>query len=84
MISAAGIMKPQPVRPVDGIANTGAPAPLPRPATGRVMRPLPFPTPDAHDLVDAIRTAAFQRMLDRLGHPLAGTRQPLPVVDPTA
>ena len=79
MITAAGTMKPLPVRPVDGIANTGVQAPLPRPATGRVMRPLPMPTPDAHDFVDAIRNAAFQRMLDRLG-----VQNPLPVVDPTA
>jgi hypothetical protein len=79
MISAAGTMKPLPVRPVEGIANPDTLAPLPRPAHGRVMRPLPMPTPDAHDLADAIRTAAFQRMLDRLG-----VQQPLPVVDPTA
>jgi len=72
-------MKPLPVRPVDGIANTGTQAPLPRPVAGRVMHPLPLPTPDAHDLVDAIRNAAFQRMLDRLD-----VQQPLPVVDPTA
>jgi hypothetical protein len=72
-------MKPLPVRPVDGIANSATQAPLPRPAHGRVMRPLPMPTPDAHDFVDAIRTAAFQRMLDRLG-----VQNPLPVVDPTA
>jgi hypothetical protein len=78
MITAAGTMKPLPVRPVDGIANSATQAPLPRPVTGRMMHPLPMPTPDAHDLVDAIRNAAFERMLDRLGV------QPLPVVDPTA
>lgn len=80
MITAAGIKQPLPVRPIDGIAKPGTPAPLPRPATGRVMRPLPMPTPDAApDMVGAIRDAAFQRMLDRLG-----VQHPLPVVDPTA
>jgi hypothetical protein len=78
MITAAGTMKPLPVRPVDGIANQSL-APLPRPIAGRGMRPLPMPTTDAHDLIDAIRNGAYQRMLDRLG-----VQQPLPVVDPTA
>ncbi|MCW2928758.1 MAG: hypothetical protein JWM86_2726 [Thermoleophilia bacterium] len=81
MITAAGMMKPLPVRPVDGTRAIGNTAPLPYPTTtGRTMRPLPMPRPaDAPDFVDAIRDAAFQRMLVRLG-----VQQPLPVVDPTA
>ena len=83
MITAAGNMKPLPVRPIDGIAKPGTPAPLPQPraASGRVMRPRPMPHPHAEpaDMVDAIRNGAYQRMLDRLG-----VQQPLPVVDPTA
>lgn len=78
MITAAGIMKPLPVRPVDGITNPGTQAPLPRPVTGRVMRPLPVPNPDRPDMVQAIRTAAFERMLERLG-----VNEPLPLIDPT-
>lgn len=77
MITAAGTMRPLPVRPVDVLANPGTQAPLPRPAAGRVMRPLPIPTPEAHDMVGAIRNAAFQKMMDRLDV------HPLPVVDPT-
>ncbi len=68
MISAAGIMKPLPVRPVDG-RGTGQPAPLPRtrPAGG-TMQPLPFPKPDVADLADAIRAAAFARLQQRTAH----------------
>lgn len=82
MITAAGTMKPLPVRPIDGIAKPGTPAPLPQPrtASGHVMRPLPMPHVHVErDMVDAIRSGAYQRMLDRLG-----VQQPLPVVDPTA
>lgn len=82
MISAAGIMKPLPVRPVDATRGTGTQAPLQRPNAGRTMQPLPVPKPEADDFVDAIRHAAFQRMLD--SRSTARIQQPLPVVDPTA
>lgn len=78
MITAAGTMKPLPVRPVDGIADYGSQPVVQRPVQG-VVRPLPVPTPEPIDLVDALRTTAFERMLDRLG-----VQQPLPVHDPTA
>lgn len=65
MITAAGNMKPLPVRPLDG-PRTVTPAPLPRTRQGgSTMQPLPFPKPDVVDLADAIRNAAFQRMQDR-------------------
>lgn len=79
MITAAGTMKPLPIRPIDGIVATAPPLPLPRPASGRWMQPLPATSPEAPDMADAIRAAAFQRMLERLG-----VKQPLPVTDPTA
>ena len=66
MITAAGIMKPLPVRPLDGTRGTGMQAPLPRTRQGgSTMQPLPFPKPDAVDLADAIRNAAFARMQQR-------------------
>lgn len=66
MITAAGMMKPLPVRPVDETRRTGPQAPLPRTRQGgSTMQPLPFPKPDVVDLADAIRNAAFQRMQDR-------------------
>lgn len=66
MITAAGIMKPLPVRPLDGTRGTETQAPLPRTRQGgSTMQPLPFPKPDVVDLADAIRNAAFQRMQDR-------------------
>ena len=70
MISAAGIMKPLPVRPLDEQRGTGMPAPLPRPRTaGGPMQPLPFPKPDVADLADTIRAAAFQRLQERTLRP---------------
>ena len=66
MITAAGIMKPLPVRPVDETRGTGTQAPLPRTRQGgSTMQPLPFPKPDVVDLADAIRNAAFQRLQER-------------------
>lgn len=66
MITAAGIMKPLPVRPFDGSRGTGTQAPLPRTRQGgSTMQPLPFPKPDVVDLADAIRNAAFQRLQER-------------------
>ncbi|MCW2920288.1 MAG: hypothetical protein JWL76_162 [Thermoleophilia bacterium] len=67
MITAAGIMKPLPVRPpLEGSRGTGMQAPLPRTRQGgSAMQPLPFPKPDVVDLADAIRNAAFQRMQQR-------------------
>lgn len=78
-------MKPLPVRPVDRIANLGTQAPLARTAiaSGRVMRPLPLPTPEGRDLASAIRTAAYQRMLANHGHVHTSTSKPLPVKDRT-
>ncbi len=80
MITAAGIMKPLPVRPVDGTRAAAELAPLPYIRTGGTMQPLPFPQPDVVDLADAIRNAAFQRMPERT----TGTHNPLPVIDPSA
>lgn len=79
MIAAAGIYRPLPVRPIDG-TRTQEHAPL-RPArTPRTMHPLPVhPHPEPVDLGAALRTAAYERMLDRLG-----VKDPLPVIDPTA
>lgn len=79
MITAARTMQPLPVRPVDPRPANVELAPQPRHRPGRTMYPLPVPNPEHLDLVDAIRTAALQRMLDR-----HGVRQPLPVVDPSA
>lgn len=78
MISAARTMQPLPVRPVDPRPTYEVMAQQPR-HPGRTMRPLPVPTPEPVVLVDAIRDAAFQRMLERLG-----VQHPLPVVDPSA
>lgn len=79
MISAASIMKPLPVRPIDGIRGTGELAPLPRIRQGHAMQPfnLPFPKPDAPDLADAVRAAAFDRLVNR------SVMRPLPVVHPS-
>ncbi len=66
MITAAGIMKPLPVRPLDEPRATATQAPLPHTRQGGgTMQPLPFPKPDVVDLADAIRNAAFQRMQER-------------------
>ena len=64
MITAAGNMQPLPVRP-DPTLVAREQAPLPRPRAAFNMHPLPVPTPEPVELVDAIRTAAFQRMLER-------------------
>lgn len=79
MISAARTMQPLPVRPVDPRPANELLAAQPLHRTGRVMHPLPVPNPEPVELVDAIRDAAFRRMLDRMG-----VKQPLPVVDPSA
>lgn len=80
MITAARTMQPLPVRPLDEVSGTGATAPM-QPAGARTsMQPLPYPDRlggrDA--MVTALRDAAFERMLARLG-----VQQPLPVVDRT-
>ena len=68
MITAAGTMKPLPVRPVEPVvARMQAPLLQPLPQAAGTMHPLPVPTPEPVELVDAIRTAAFQRMLVRHG-----------------
>lgn len=64
MISAAGTMKPLPVRPIET-----TPAPLEAPtgstAAARTMHPLPVPTPDRIDLLMmAIRDTAFAQPRD--------------------
>lgn len=62
MISATHAMQPLPVRPVEPIARIAAPQYTRAAGT---MHPLPVPTPEPLEMIDAIRTAAFQRMLDR-------------------
>lgn len=79
MITAAGTMKPLPIRPIDGIVTRAPQLSIPRPESERMMQPLPATSPEAPDMVDAIRAAAFQRMLERLG-----IEHPLPITDPTA
>jgi hypothetical protein len=65
MITAAGTYKPLPVRPTEPVvARIAAPR---QPRAAATMHPLPVPTPDPVELVDAIRHAAFQRMLERHG-----------------
>jgi hypothetical protein len=79
MIAATATMKPLPVRPVEPVSIAAhATSPSTRRSLGGTMQPLPVPMPDSYDLVDAIRDAAFERMLDRIGVEL-----PLPVVDPS-
>ena len=70
MITAAGTMKPLPVRPVEPVARLQAPLHAAR--VTRTMHPLPVPNPEPVELVDAIRIAAYQRMLERL----EGVQQP--------
>ncbi|MCZ4497033.1 MAG: hypothetical protein JWM25_1618 [Thermoleophilia bacterium] len=45
MVSAAAIMRPLPVQPIDSRQTPGAPTPLPRRGTDRVMFPLPVSGP---------------------------------------
>ncbi|MCB0877621.1 MAG: hypothetical protein KDC46_01385 [Thermoleophilia bacterium] len=66
MITAAGTMKPLPVRPTEPVGARML-APLPQLRAAQTMHPLPVPTPEPVDMVDAIRTAAYQRMLERHG-----------------
>jgi hypothetical protein len=77
MISATATMMPLPVRPVEPVSIAAHASQSSR-TLGGTMKPLPVPMPDSYDLVDAVRDAAFERMLDRIGVAL-----PLPVVDPS-
>jgi hypothetical protein len=74
----SGTMQPLPVRPHDGFAKPAALAQMPQYRSATTMHPLPLPVHDVDRMVDAIRTAAFQRMLDHVA-----VNKPLPVVDPT-
>lgn len=81
MITAARTMQPLPIRTLDSVAGSDVVAPQQLQAGARTpMQPLPYP--DRLDgqvtMVTALRDAAFERMLARLG-----VQHPLPVVDPT-
>lgn len=69
MNTAATIMRPLPVMPVDGLSeavNAVAPA-----SRSQLMQPLPMPAPDAYDLgpdlASAVRDVAMQRLLQQVG-----------------
>lgn len=61
----ASIMKPLPVRPVDGTPHLGAAQPQQGVRPVGTMQPLPFPDADGRDLAAALRTVALERMLNR-------------------
>ncbi|MCW2924269.1 MAG: hypothetical protein JWM98_1673 [Thermoleophilia bacterium] len=81
MITPASIMRPLPIRPIDGMPDAAPTTPATAPRAPRRMQPLTIEhtRPGAADLVGSLRDAAFQRMLDRLGKTDLGT-----VTDPTA
>lgn len=67
MITAA-VKHPLPVLPIDGIPPVAIDPSRRAPGTPRLMHPLPVaPQPDTADLMDAIRSAAYDRMMERLG-----------------
>ena len=74
-------MRPLPVRPIDGLPNGAAMAPARSGGTHFVKHPTDMTSPGgpATELVDSIRTAAYERMLDRLG-----IKDTMPLADPTA
>lgn len=81
MITAARNMQPLPIRPLDEVSGTGTLAPLQPQAGARTsMQPLPYPDrlSGQDTMVNALRDAAFERMLARIG-----VQHPLPVVDQT-
>lgn len=76
MITAIRLMHPLPVPPVDrDVRMVVSPTPV---RSTDIMRPLPHLT-EREDLGCAVKDAAFQRMLDRMG-----IKEPLPIDDPTA